>query len=391
MTDQQRRRRQRRSWGKIRRLPSKRYQASYIGPDLQRHVAPTTYTARMDAEGWLRDERRLIETQAWTPPALRAEQNQRRGKTFHEYATSWIEQRPLKPRTRKGYAELLAKPLAPLHRLPLAMLDAAAVRHWHAGLSKSTPTRNAHAYGLLSAIATTALGDGLLSANACTIRGAMTTKPKREAIVLSPNEIAKLAVTVQPPQLRAAVLILGWCGPRWGELIELRRKDISPDCSVIHVARGATHRNRECFIGTPKSGRIRTVTVPPHIRADIADHLQHHVGADSEALLLVAPRGCHYSEKTMRDNLAPAQAAIGKTGVRIHDLRHTACTMAAKVATQAALQARLGHSTPTASARYQHVAQGEDDAIAVALSALAAKDTDTLSALASELDADSAT
>ena len=43
----------RRTWGHIRRLPSKRYQASYEGTDLVRYTAPTTFTARTDAEHWL--------------------------------------------------------------------------------------------------------------------------------------------------------------------------------------------------------------------------------------------------------------------------------------------------------------------------------------------------
>ena len=50
----------RRSFGSIRRLPSKRFQASYLGPDLARHVAPETFTAKIDAEGWLALERRLV-------------------------------------------------------------------------------------------------------------------------------------------------------------------------------------------------------------------------------------------------------------------------------------------------------------------------------------------
>ena len=53
-------RRPRRSLGKIHAERSSRYQASYIGPDLARHTAPATFTARMDAEHWLADERRLI-------------------------------------------------------------------------------------------------------------------------------------------------------------------------------------------------------------------------------------------------------------------------------------------------------------------------------------------
>lgn len=104
----------------------------------------------MDAEGWLRDERRLIERDEWTPPKLRAEANQHRGQPFGE--TGWLETRTLKPRTRQGYSELLTGPLANLHKIPLSMLTAEAVRQWYAALPASTPTKNAHAYGLLRTI-----------------------------------------------------------------------------------------------------------------------------------------------------------------------------------------------------------------------------------------------
>jgi hypothetical protein len=43
----------RRSWGHVRRLPSGRFQASYIGPDLKRNNARITFTAKEDAEAWL--------------------------------------------------------------------------------------------------------------------------------------------------------------------------------------------------------------------------------------------------------------------------------------------------------------------------------------------------
>jgi len=60
-----------RSWGRIRRLPSKRYQASYVGPDLLRHGAPSTFTTKMDAEAWLQAERRSMELGSWVAPILR--------------------------------------------------------------------------------------------------------------------------------------------------------------------------------------------------------------------------------------------------------------------------------------------------------------------------------
>ena len=40
--------RSRRGFGAIRKLPSKRWQASYVGPDEARHTAPTTFATKMD-------------------------------------------------------------------------------------------------------------------------------------------------------------------------------------------------------------------------------------------------------------------------------------------------------------------------------------------------------
>jgi hypothetical protein len=81
-----------RGWGHIRRLPSsRRYQASYIGPDLGRHAGPTTYVSRLDAEHWLASERRLIDRDEWTPPLLRTAQLRAQSETLGEYATQWIE------------------------------------------------------------------------------------------------------------------------------------------------------------------------------------------------------------------------------------------------------------------------------------------------------------
>ncbi|MDT5125624.1 MAG: hypothetical protein QOH54_1268 [Mycobacterium sp.] len=60
----------RRGWGWVRKLPSGRWGASYIWPpELDRHYAPMTFGERIDAEGWLAGQRRLIEQDRWEPPA----------------------------------------------------------------------------------------------------------------------------------------------------------------------------------------------------------------------------------------------------------------------------------------------------------------------------------
>lgn len=43
----------RRGFGHLPGLPSRRYQASYLGPDGDRHIAPTTFQTKGDAEAWL--------------------------------------------------------------------------------------------------------------------------------------------------------------------------------------------------------------------------------------------------------------------------------------------------------------------------------------------------
>ncbi len=96
-----------RGWGHIRRLSSRRFQASYIGPDRVRHTAPITYTHRLRAEGWPADQRRLMEQDIWTPPAARSAARAAGRVTLAEYAATVVAERTLKPRTRLHYESLL--------------------------------------------------------------------------------------------------------------------------------------------------------------------------------------------------------------------------------------------------------------------------------------------
>ena len=100
--------------------------------------------------------------------------------------------------------------------MPLRNLTPAAVRAWYAALGPDHRTASAHAYALLHSIAATAVGDGLLADNPCQIKGAMTTARQRQPVILSVEEVAQVADTIEP-QLKALVLISAWCGLRWGK------------------------------------------------------------------------------------------------------------------------------------------------------------------------------
>jgi integrase len=368
-----RKRQQRRSWGAIRQLANKsrRWQASYVGPDLVRHVAPATFTHKMDAEVWLASERRLVETGAWSPPSVR--QNTK-ALTLAAYAQTWLADRNVKPRTKAGYQAMLDQHIVPkLGALPLTSLTPHLVRSWYASLGKDTPTRNSHVYSLLHAVLATAVSDELIATNPCTISGAMNVPTRRQSVILTPAEVSALA-DAMPERYRALVLLAAWCGPRWGEVIELRRRDLSDDHAVLTIARGVTHRQGQCNVDTPKSGKGRKVVLPPHIRPIVAQHLEQHVAKGADAQLFPAARACHLNDKVFRDHFTKALATIGREGVRFHDLRHFCGTQTARVGNLVETMDRLGHSTVKASLIYQQMVSGRDAAVAEALSKLADDD-----------------
>jgi integrase len=320
----------RRGWGRIRQLPnrSKRYQASYVWPRMTaaRHNAPTTFSTRALAEQWLADERRLIERGQWSPPRNRASREAFRAQTFGDYAARWLTERTLKESSRVDYERLHKKYVTDvLGPVPLHALDAATVRTWFAGLD-TTEHRKFKLYWHLHSICATAVSDGLISPNPCALN---VRKPARQVkpVILKPDELAAAVNVLEPQRLRAPLLIMAWCGLRWGELGELRRKDISDNAEIVTVARGFDHEGR-CIIDTPKSGKGRAVVVPPHIRADVKHHLDLCVGADREALLLTGKSPCgHLSAATVRAAWDRALKDAGCPRVRLHDLRHFAGVM----------------------------------------------------------------
>lgn len=361
----------RRGWGSIRKLPSGRYQASYVGTDGKRYNGPRTFHTRDDATAWLSAERRRIDLDAWIPPTEERAAAKAPKLTFGRYAEQWIENRTLKPRTRDLYRDLLKKRvLETLGDRELTTITPAVIRNWWAGLDDTTPTRNAHAYRLVRAIFATAVDDDeLLDANPCRIRGAGEAKRARPVVLLTPQELEAVADRM-PRNLSFSVLLAAWCALRFGELTELRRFDISPDRSTLHVRRAVVYRAGKFEVQTTKNDASqRDVAIPPHLKPELEAHLDKFVGPDPDALLFPSVSGGHMHGASFRVPLARAAAAIGRDGLRVHDLRHCGAVYAAQAgATTAELMGRLGHSTPKTAMIYQHIAAGRDAEIAARLS-----------------------
>jgi integrase len=374
-----------RGFGTARKLASGRYQASYRGPDEARHNGPHTFKAKVDAEAWLAAEQLLVAAGTWTPPkrrradaeaALAAEAA--RIVTFRTYADTWLKHRTLKPRTREHYAALLKNQLNPTFGdLPVESINPFTVKAWYAEMDTRTPSLRAHAYGLLRTILGDTVRDGLVPSNPCHIRGAGATKRVHK---IKPASVAELGTIVgaMPERYRLMVLLAGWCGLRFGELTELRRQDIDVKEGLIRVRRGVVRVGGEFVVGPPKSDAgVRDVAIPPHLLPVVREHLASTITGGRDGLLFPASDGVtHMAPATLYKVFYPARAKAGRPDLRFHDLRHTGAVLAASTgATLAELMGRLGHSTPGAAMRYQHVAEGRDQAIAKALSALATMST----------------
>ncbi|WP_338892562.1 site-specific integrase [Rhodococcus sovatensis] len=358
------------TFGTVQELPSGRFRALYWH-DGRRHKAPTTFTSKVDARGWLSLQQADIIRGKWIEPTDAAPGRAKRV-VFHEYAEEWLAHRDLKPRSREHYRKLLDVQILPgLGSLPLKSITPDDIRAWYAKLDMATPTLRSHAYGLVRTILATAASDGKIPNNPAHIRGAGSAKRVHKIRPATLPELATLTEAM-PEQYRTMILLASWCAMRFGELTELRRKDVDLKDEVVRIRRAVVRVDGQFVVGDPKSeAGSRDVAIPPHLVPVIAAHLKDHVGPGKDALLFPAVNGGHLQPSTLYRRFYTARAKAGRDDLRFHDLRHSGAVLAAATgASLAELMGRLGHSTPAAALRYQHVAGGRDKAIAAALSAL---------------------
>ena len=160
-------------FGRVRGLPSGRWQARYKGPDGIDRPAPRTFDSKAAAARWLTlKEAEIIHGDWIDPDAGRV--------SFGEYAGTWIEERPgLRPKTIELYRYLLRRHLlSTFGTMHVADIRESDVRRWRkqrldAAVSAITVAK---AYRLLKAVLNTAADDGLIRRNPCRIRGASVEK-----------------------------------------------------------------------------------------------------------------------------------------------------------------------------------------------------------------------
>lgn len=369
--------------GWVRQLPSRRWQAKFPGPDGELRPAPETFDTRADADAWLKAQQRQVDAGTW------ASDDGVRG-SFGEFAGTWLAERNLKPTSRADYQRMLDHYLLPTFaNLPLDAITPKSIKAWYKGLLLDKPTARAHCYGLMRTIMQAAWRDELISSNPCRIEGAGSVKRQSSTEVPTAVQVHQLAdemavvnkgakdnpryVPLAGGKYKVMTLVAAWCGLRFGETTELRVKDVVMLDGIpvaIKVRRGVVRVGGEFLVQTPKSGAgVRDVSIPPHIRPDLAAYLEG-LGDDEETLLFPGSRnGEHMAPSSLYKPFYRAREAVGLPALRWHDLRHFSATTAAGTgASLAELQHRLGHSTVSAAMRYQHAASNRDAEIADAMS-----------------------
>jgi integrase len=362
--------RQRRRFGTIRRLPSKRYQVRYVGPDGIAHLGPRTFLAKADAERFLQGIEIEIHDGTWVSPSEKAKMASA-VRRFKEFALDHIELQtslkgqPLEKSTKALYERLLMLHLRDFHDVPLVEISKQDVDRWWAKTVPTGKTTTAgKAYTLMFSVMKRAVSDGIIPVNPCKIVGARSASTGKR--VGSPNvdELWLIAENIDQ-RFRFLILISGYCALRFSEAVALRKKDIRPvfvdgvlHHFEVHITRAIKKAKGELYVGAPKSASgTRTIPIPEWLTIEVRDWLDDIHGSD-EALLFRSGDGNSWLRHDVfikHWNRTLAKCDLMGKGLTPHSLRHfggTAFTTAG--ATIPNLKALMGSSSMNSIQRYLH-------------------------------------
>ena len=347
-----------------RKLDSGKYKYGFQGPDRKWHYK--THDRKEVAERWLRDHLTALDRGEWIDPRIRRT-------TVAEFAERWFESTAhLRPKTREGYESLLRVYVVPeFGPWRVSDVNRASVRIWLSRLLSDdlSPSRTRQARSVLSLVLEHAVEVGALKSSPA--RGVKVTgNSDREMLFLDAAQVARLAHEAEQVQegSGALVLLLAFGGLRWGEAASLRLRRCDLLRSQLHIREAVSEVNGQMHFGETKTGKARTVVVPGFLRDRLAAHMATQGSGDPEAFLFADSKGGPLRNSNWRIRVwKPACKASGMPeGLRIHDLRHTAASLAVSAgANVKAVQRMLGHSTASQTLdRYSHLFTEDLEALA---------------------------
>ncbi|WP_106398884.1 tyrosine-type recombinase/integrase [Actinocorallia populi] len=254
-----------------------RYTAYYT--DLRgRELSAGTFASKKEADkAWQKAEAKVAEGQAGNPA--------RKKQTFRRYVEKeWLPNHVMEATTREGYTySIYAHIMTWFGSMRMVEIMPSDVRAWvkdqhDRGLSPTTIRLNK---SILSGIFTTALNDQITSLHPC--KGVKTpTIAKKPLRIVTPEEFDKLyfALPTEDARLLAETAIES--GMRWGELTELRVKDLDLLSRIVTVSRTIVEINpkhhpqgkRFLIKDYPKDREFRRFKLSPQITTKLKQHIE---------------------------------------------------------------------------------------------------------------------
>ena len=305
-----------------------------------------TVKRKVDADQFLRSIEHSKDTGTYMDPS-------RSKITVGAWSEQWLaSQAHLKPTAKARYQGILNAHIVPRWgSTPLHAVNHADVQKWVSSTTQVLqPASVRLAHHVFRTIMDLAVRDKRIPSNPATgVRLPRATKPEKR--FLSVDELHRLAdCAAQYPHpevgapYRVLILLLGYTGLRWGEVVALRVKRVDLLRRRLTVAESAVEVTGRLQWGTPKSHASRSVPIP----RSVADLLLDVVaGKSPDDLVFTTWRGKPLrNENFRRAVFNKAAADAGLEGLTPHELRHTAASLAVSAgANVKAVQRMLGHAS----------------------------------------------
>ena len=140
------------------------------------------------------------------------------------------------------------------------------------------------------------------------------------------------------------IQVMAYTGVRFGEVTELRVKDISLVSRRLHVRRAVSDVRGRLVVGPPKSGESREVPIPEFLLEGLSAVIAQ--ASRKNDLLFTTASGTQVRYSRWRSSFfKKAVDKTGLTGITPHSLRHTYAALAVQSgANVKVLQKAMGHS-----------------------------------------------
>lgn len=310
-----------------------RYLVRYRKPD-GRQTTKRGFVTKRDAEQWLTEVEGAKQRGEFV--AVSAGR-----KPLRDIAVPWLaaKRATVKASTYDGIAGAWTHHVEPAFGdIAVARILPSEIDAWVARLATDrSPTVVRRAHAMLAQALDTAVRDRLITVNPA--RGVALPRVRTSAHrYLSHVEVRRVAD--HAGEHEALVYVLAYGGLRWGEAVALRGRDV--DGTRVRIDRAVVPTKAGWQVGPPKTHERRTLYLPAFVAAMLPE-------AGPDELIFPAQRGEYLRTpgKVQRGRRQWWQQALEDAGVeylRIHDLRHTAASLAVQAGAHVkAVQRMLGH------------------------------------------------